>query len=397
MTLDFKTSINRVLMCLIPACLVLGGCASGVAQEQVTLSMQTAPARQSVLESARRVADWQLSHMEDFTYLRTFQRQSADPTGWIQATFYSGLTALADATNEPRYADAVLARGEALNWRLGARPRHADDDAIGQAWIWAAARVEDAERARRLAPMRARFDAVLAEPSATDLDFGDAPGDRPCQVRWCWSDALFMAPPVWFELTRLTGDPRYAAHADQEYRAVVGKLYDPQARLFYRDSRFIGQRGPAGQRVFWARGNGWTYAGLVAILDNLPPEDPRRAFYADLYRQMSASLIEHQGNEGYWPVSLLDPVGPPETSGTGFIVYGLAWGLNTGLLDGAGYRDAVRRGWSALERAVDSDGRLGWVQQVGFAPDEVTATDTQLYGAGAYLMAASEIAKRPNW
>lgn len=392
MTMDFKTRVGAIM-----ACLILGGCAFVPRPAPVEAAYPTAPEPHPALASARRVADWQLAHLDDFSHLRTFQRQSADPTGWIQATFYAGLTTLADTTQDPRYAEAVLSHGQALDWGLGKRPRHADDEAIGQAWIWAAARVEGAAQAQRLAPLRARFDAVLSAPSAVPLDFNEAPGDRACQVRWCWSDALFMAPPVWFELTRMTGDPRYAAHADQEYQAAVDKLYDREDHLFYRDSRFIGQPNAAGHKVFWSRGNGWTYAGLAAIIDSLPRADARRARYVDLYREMSASLIKRQGADGYWPVSLLDPGGPPETSGTGFIVYGLAWGVNAGLLEGPEYEQAVARGWLALERAVDNDGRLGWVQQVGFAPDEVVATDTQLYGVGAYLMAASEIAKRPHW
>jgi hypothetical protein len=40
---------------------------------------------------------------------------------------------------------------------------------------------------------------------------------------------------------------------------------------------------------------------------------------------------------------------------------------------------------------VDRDGKLGWVQQVGSAPDETRASDTQLYGAGALLLAATEM------
>lgn len=390
--MDFKTRVGA-----IAACLILGGCALNAHPTPIEAPYPTAVAQHPALASAQRVADWQLAHLDDFSYLRTFQRQSADPTGWIQATFYSGLTTLADTTQDPRYTEAVLSHGRALDWRLGKRPRHADDEAIGQPWIWAAARVADTEQARRLAPLRARFDTVLDAPSTVPLDFDEAPGDRACQVRWCWSDALFMAPPVWFELTRLTGDSRYAAHADQEYQAAVDKLYDREDHLFYRDSRFIGQPNAAGHKVFWSRGNGWTYAGLAAIIDSLPSGDARRARYVDLYREMSASLIKRQGAEGYWPVSLLDPGGPPETSGTGFIVYGLAWGVNKGLLEGPEYNQAIARGWNALERAVDGDGRLGWVQQVGFAPDEVAATDTQLYGVGAYLMAASEIAKRPHW
>lgn len=44
-----------------------------------------------------------------------------------------------------------------------------------------------------------------------------------------------------------------------------------------------------------------------------------------------------------------------------------------------------------LSDAVDTNGKPGWVQQVGNAPDEVRATDTRLYGTGALLLAASEM------
>ena len=128
-----------------------------------------------------------------------------------------------------------------------------------------------------------------------------------------------------------------------------------------------------------------------------PVDDPSRARYVELFRQMSERIRGLQGGEGYWPVSLLDPGGPPETSGTAFFVYGMAWGVNHGVLDKATYGPAIRTGWAALDRAVQPDGHLGWVQQVGYAPDQVAATDTQLYGVGALLMAASEVSLRQDW
>lgn len=354
-------------------------------------------ADRAVLERARTVADWQLERMDDFSYVATFREQTADPVDWIQAALFVGLTDFADATGDPRYAAAIETRGRTAGWGFGSRPRHADADAIGQAWIWAAERASGAERAARLAPVRARFDAVLAAPSDVSMIFDEGRGERPCQVRWCWSDALFMAPPAWAELSALTGDPRYLAHADKEFWATVEALYDRDEHLFYRDSRFIGREGPQGRKVFWSRGNGWSYAGVVRVLEVLPADHPLRDKYLGLYRDMSATLIELQGAEGYWPVSLLDPGGPAETSGTGFFVYGLAWGVNEGVLDPAVYAPAVARGWAALERAVQPDGRLGWVQQVGYAPDRVTAIDTQLFGVGAYLLAAVQVSRRENW
>ena len=63
----------------------------------------------------------------------------------------------------------------------------------------------------------------------------------------------------------------------------------------------------------------------------------------------------------------------------------------SGLLDRKSYEPAVLRGWQALQRAVESDGRLGWVQQVGDRPQNVVKEDTQFYGVGAYLLAGSAI------
>ena len=67
---------------------------------------------------------------------------------------------------------------------------------------------------------------------------------------------------------------------------------------------------------------------------------------------MAAKLVTLQGEQGYWPVSLLVPQKTPETSGTGFFVYGLAWGINHGVLPAPQYRPAVERGWRALKAAV---------------------------------------------
>ena len=53
------------------------------------------------------------------------------------------------------------------------------------------------------------------------------------------------------------------------------------------------------------------------------------------------------------------------------------------------YRPAAIRGWAAMQRAVQPDGMLGWVQQVSDRPDAVNRDDTQFYGSGAYLLAGT--------
>jgi rhamnogalacturonyl hydrolase YesR len=179
-----------------------------------------------------------------------------------------------------------------------------------------------------------------------------------------------------------------------EFWATTDFLYDPVEALYFRDSRFFERRDEQGRKQFWSRGNGWVFAGIANILDVLPKDNPNRPRLEALFRDMAARLKSVQKSDGYWPPSLLAPENSPaETSGTGFYVYGFAWGVKNGLLDAATYRPAVDKGWAALTRAVAKDGRLGWVQQVSDRPESVAETDTQYYGVGAFLLAASAVAQ----
>lgn len=350
------------------------------------------PARAQALASIERMADWQLGHLDNLDYIPRAGVSTRDPRDWQQAAFWVGLVGVADRSPSPRYRDAILATGRKLGWTLGGRPYHADDHLIGSVWLWAARHGAGEEA---LAPMRATFDGILAKPLSHDLTF-IAPaqgGDPECTTRWCWCDALFMAPPTLYGLSRRTGDPRYAAFAHQEYKATTDLLFDKGEHLYFRDSRFFDQRGAHAEKLFWSRGNGWVFSGLARLIPELAPNDPNRAYYVGLFQVMAARLVTLQRENGYWPPSLLaDPNrSADETSGTGFYVHGLAWGIKAGLLPRDRYLPAVARGWAALNRAVQPDGRLGWVQQVSDRPDVVEAGDTQLYGTGAYLLAGAAV------
>jgi rhamnogalacturonyl hydrolase YesR len=194
-------------------------------------------------------------------------------------------------------------------------------------------------------------------------------------------------------LSNLTGDPKYRNYALEEFFATRDYLYDDESHLFYRDSRFFERRSEFGNKVFWSRGNGWVFAGLPLLLEALPDEHEARRDLLLLYREMAAALKDVQRGNGYWAPSLLDVAHDPlpETSGTAFITFGLAWGVNRHILPADEYAEAVEKGWAAVAAAVDDHGKPGWVQQVGNAPDEVRASDTQLYGSGAVLLAASEM------
>lgn len=352
---------------------------------------QAAISAQNIIETANAVADWQIEHMEEFEpFVPSFQERSLEKRGWIQGAFLKGLADWAVKTDNQAYLEFLKNYGAAQDYQLGDRDYHADDHVVGQYYLRLYDHYNNPEMYK---PTRAVLDRIIANPSTVSLEFEpDGTEDgyyKECLKRWCWADALFMSPPVFTKMTKITGDPKYLAFSDKEFWATTDYLFDEEANLFLRDSRFFERREEAGEKIFWSRGNGWVFAGLTDILDDLPADHTSRPRYLDLYKDMAEKLIAVQGENGFWPVSLEAgasyPV--PESSGTAFFVAGLAWGVANGTLDSEIYLPSIRKGWAALDGAVNEDGMIGWVQQVGYAPDKVSADETQFYGAGAMLLA----------
>ena len=340
-----------------------------------------------------RVAEWQIANIDDLSYIRNFRTGDADRRGWQHGALYVGMMNWAALPGNEKYDLALKAISEENQWKLGRRLFHGDDHTVGQLYLHFYEQEEDREMIRHTIE---QFNQILvANPNDTLEFLGDGlPGvGRVCQLRWCWCDALFMSPATWIGLSLATGEPQYMAYADKEFWATHDYLLDPEFNLFFRDSRYFTRREEAGNKIFWSRGNGWVFAGLVNILRVLPQDHPSYPRYVQLYKDMAATIAGLQHDTGLWSASLLseNPNPTPETSGSSFMTYGLAWGLNSGHLDSATYEPVVRKGWQALVNAVDDDGKLGWVQPVGAGPDTVLATDSHLFGVGAFLLAASQM------
>ena len=197
----------------------------------------------------------------------------------------------------------------------------------------------------------------------------------------------------------MTGDARYRDFALREFAATTDFLFDAVESLYYRNSRFFEKRDARQRKLFWARGNGWVFAALAKTLADLPPEHPSRPLLLDRYQRMAVALKPIQQADGYWTRSLLDPAHAPgpESSGTAFFTHAYAWGINNGLLDRAAYTPTALRAWRFLsEDALQSDGRLGYVQPIGerAIPGQVVNREsTAPFGVGAFLLAASEMAQ----
>lgn len=220
---------------------------------------------------------------------------------------------------------------------------------------------------------------------------------------WWWADGLYMVMPVMTKLYKITGDEIYLSKLYEYFSYAKNLMFDQESSLFYRDAKYIFPKHstPNGKKDFWARGNGWVFAGLAKVLKDLPAGEAHRDEYISLYRDMAKALASCQENEGFWQRSLLDAGYVPgyETSGTAFFLYGYLWGINNGYLEKDEFGGVVDKAWNYLTNiALQDDGRVGYVQPIGERANQhkVDAQTTADFGVGAFLLAASEMVKYLN-
>ena len=325
--------------------------------------------KKDVARAMKKVADWQLDRVE-----------AGFDQDWTFGALYSGFMAVPDAAGGKKYRAAMMRMGRKFAWSPGPRLGHADDLAVSQTYLDLYARTHDAAM---LEPTRKNIDAIMRIP------------DDPAKPIWWWCDALFMAPPVLVKLARMTGDQKYLDFMVREWWITSGLLYNTQDHLYFRDASFLNAHEANGRSLYWSRGNGWVFAALARVLAEMPADYPDRARYVEQFRAMAAEIASIQNPDGLWTAGLLDPASYklPEVSGSAFFTFGLAWGVNAGLLDKAQYRPVVERAWAGLLKHVYADGRLGSIQPVGGAPGVYAPTSSYVFGTGAFLLAGSEAYK----
>jgi unsaturated rhamnogalacturonyl hydrolase len=353
---------------LFPAAGLSGGAAAAPAA--------VLPSRADIFASLRKVNDYWIG-----------AHGNPGDNQWARAVYFSGVTAAYRATGEARYLAYAKRWAEQNNYAInnGVTTRHADDQMAGQVYY----------DLNDVAPDPAQLSAINESVRLM------VHGSQPAKVDdWWWVDALHMAMPVFVRAGRATGDDAYlqklwALYSDTK---KTRKLYDYSYELWYRDNGQQTATSPAGKPVFWSRGNGWAIAAHAKVLALQPDLGTRWPEYRYNLQGLARSLVKTQRPDGFWNVNLADPAHypGPETSGTAFFAYGLAYGIRTGLLDRATYLPVAARAWNGMvATAVHADGFLGYVQGVGYAPSSsqpVTTDSTADFGVGGFLLAATELA-----
>ncbi|WP_421939002.1 glycoside hydrolase family 88 protein [Pedobacter sp.] len=310
---------------------------------------------------------------------------------WTRAVYYEGLMNLYQILPDKNYYDYAVQWGDKHQWGLrdGIKTKNADNQAAGQTYIDL---YNIDPKPARIKDIKASIDLMIANDNVGD---------------WTWIDALQMGMPVFAKLAQLYKDDRYYEHMYKMYahskNVEGGGLYNAKDGLWWRDKDFVPPyKEPNGEDCYWSRGNGWVVAALVKVLEIMPENAPHRDEYLETYHEMIKALVPIQRTDGFWNVSLHDAThfGGKETSGTALFVYGMAWGVNKGILDKVTYLPIVVKGWNAMAKeAVHKNGFLGYLQGTGKEPKDgqpvsyTSVPDFEDYGLGCFLLAGTEVYK----
>jgi unsaturated rhamnogalacturonyl hydrolase len=311
---------------------------------------------------------------------------------WTRGTYYEGLMALYKLNPDPAYLSYAVNWGEFHKWGLrnGITTRDGNDQCCGQTYI--DLYLMDTSKEERIRDIKACIDNMLSTGKIDD---------------WNWIDALHMAMPVFARLGTIYKDNRYFERLYDMYmytknRQGVKGLYNTTDHLWYRDKDFVPPyREPNGKNCYWSRGNGWVLAALVRTMEFLPEGSTYKIEMLSTYKEMVDALVACQRDDGFWNVSLLDPTdfGGRELTGTSLFVYGMAWGINNGILDD-NYLPVVQKAWKGLVTdCLHPNGFIGFVQGTGKQPSDSQPVGYDIvpnfedFGLGCFLLAGSEVYK----
>ncbi|WP_289055398.1 glycoside hydrolase family 88 protein [Carboxylicivirga marina] len=377
--------------------------------------------QEQVKAITQKVADRQILEVEDLSLHRTVsgtQQENAKirskthknmsgsynknrhDISWTSSVLYACMYQWSEIADEPeKYKEWLKSIGKENDWKLGGRLYHAEDYAIGQVYT---SLYQDCSSKKMILPTIIHFDSILANRKTGSLEWVSpaevkaGKKETDCFNRWGWADALFMAPPVWARLARITGEKKYLEFMDEEYHATYDFLYDKSEKLFSRDASYFSLKEKNGRKIFESKGNGLVFAGLALMISDLPENWPGRQFYVSLFKDMAFRIKSLQREDGTWSKGLLGDVGDypnVDMGGTAFFTYGLAFGINNAILERAKFEPVVFRAWEALTPCVTAEGLLDYKQVMDVATEEDYPAKDEVTDVGAFLAAGSEVYK----
>ena len=299
---------------------------------------------------------------------------------WKQSTYYTGVMAFYQVTKDQKLLEQAFNWSNKNNWETG------------NEMFFPANRLTCTQTYLQI--FYEKHDSGMIKNTKEYLD-AELLVTEPAYLRgWYYVDALYVGVPPFMMMSAITGEDKYADYGNRIFWELSDQLFDNDEGLFYRDSEArFNEKSRNGKKVHWSRGNGWAIAALPRILSYLPVEDPNYKHYSELLQKMVVSIAECQGEDGLWRTNLADfeDYPEPESSGTAFFTYAIAWGINNGILDWKKFEPVIRKSWKGLCDVVNEEGKVCWGQPEARKPGKVKEEDSDEFVSGAFLLAGSEM------
>ncbi|MDG0792171.1 glycoside hydrolase family 88 protein [Cohnella ginsengisoli] len=179
-----------------------------------------------------------------------------------------------------------------------------------------------------------------------------------------WLDGVYMTSPFLTRYARMFECPQWYDEAAHEILLMERHARDPQTGLLYHGWDESGEQAWANRSTgcspnFWSRAMGWYVMAVVDVLDDLPPDHPKRGLIVGLFYRLAEAIIRAQdADTGLW-YQVTDQEARTgnylEASGSAMFVYAFAKGARNGYL-GESAAESARKGFRGLlDLCVESD------------------------------------------
>lgn len=163
---------------------------------------------------------------------------------------------------------------------------------------------------------------------------------------WIWIDTLTAITPFMLFSGIARNEERYIDFAAEQCFGMYEALLDKSCGLLHQCRGFLSEGRCSLDH--WSRGNGWGYLALAELIQYLPEASPHRKKARQYYLSLSAALLPHQNERGFWRQEITLDSAWEESSGTALILYGIGIGLRLGYLDPQIYKPVFLKGLDGL-------------------------------------------------
>lgn len=296
------------------------------------------PTADEVIKLTEKVANAYIENKSDDSY---------------NAMLYSGMFQLSKESHYPKYINRLIEKGEENKWQIPQKGDKPVDYSISQFYL-SIFQKPHLGRKELLIPTQKYVRSVIDDTLKTH--------------QWKTIEDLYLQPSVLAKLSQIEKDTTYGYldYMHAQYQSVYRNLWDNEKQLFKNPPK--DKTSHTITPSFLLHTNSRVSAGLAYLISDLPDKWEHKAFYEELFQQIALSLKDTQTHRS-----------------DSYFAFGIAWGVNNGLLDQTTYEPILLHAWAQISEGVEN-GDLQLSESLN-----KTRPNESSQGIGGFLAAGSEM------